>query len=164
MKINGWTLKFHPVFSEQYKKLIDDVEKLKTKDPEKYGSSPVAKLLANIQKLIYEVIPNNPASDEFQQGNTLGKTRRHWFRAKFNRRFRLFFRFRTTEKIIIYCWVNDENTLRQSGAKTDPYQVFTKMLNKGNPPDSWEELLKHSTDINDKTTSKDSIEICSEEI
>ena len=31
-------------------------------------------------------------------------------------------------KLIIYAWVNDERTLRQSGGKNDPYEVFRKML------------------------------------
>ena len=30
-------------------------------------------------------------------------------------RFRLFFRFDSASKVIIYAWVNDENTLRKVG-------------------------------------------------
>jgi len=38
-------------------------------------------------------------------------------------------------KIIIFSWVNDEKTLRSAGSAKDPYAVFQKMLERGNPPD-----------------------------
>jgi toxin YhaV len=37
--------------------------------------------------------------------------------------------------------VNDENSLRTYGAKTDAYAVFAAMLATGNPPDDWHALL-----------------------
>jgi len=37
--------------------------------------------------------------------------------------------------------VNDENTLRTYGAKSDAYAVFRKMLDGGNPPDDWAALM-----------------------
>jgi len=43
--------------------------------------------------------------------------------------------------VLVYAWVNDENTLRKAGSKTDPYAVFRKMLNAGNPPNTMAELL-----------------------
>ena len=83
---------------------------------------------------------------EFRQGNTLGADNRQWFRAKFHQRYRLFFRFSSKEKVIVYAWVNDENTLRKAGSRTDPYAVFRAMLNAGNPPSTMAELLAVSTD------------------
>lgn len=91
-----------------------------------------------------ETVPSDPHRDEYRQGNTLGPDFRHWRRAKIGRRFRVFFRFDTRSRIIIYAWVNDENTLRSSGSKRDPYAVFQKMLQSGNPPDDWAALLKVS--------------------
>jgi toxin YhaV len=41
--------------------------------------------------------------------------------------------------------VNDENTLRSAGSKSDPYAVFQKMLQRGHPPDDWNALLLAST-------------------
>jgi toxin YhaV len=98
-------------------------------------------LLARIQILIYDEIPRDPNAAEYAQGNTLGPAHRHWKRAKFLQRFRLFFRFDSKSKIIIYAWVNDENTQRKAGAKTDPYAVFEKRLRQGYPPSNWGELL-----------------------
>ena len=40
--------------------------------------------------------------DEYRQGNTMGPAFRHWRRAKIGRRFRLFFRFDSKTKIIIF--------------------------------------------------------------
>jgi len=75
-------------------------------------------------------------------GGTLGDANRHWFREKFgNGRFRLFFRFDSKAKIIVYAWVNDANTLREYGAKSDAYAVFSRMLTDGNPPDGWDALV-----------------------
>ncbi|MGL5139225.1 MAG: type II toxin-antitoxin system YhaV family toxin, partial [Beijerinckiaceae bacterium] len=86
-------------------------------------------------------IPRDPNALTYQLGNTLGPSHRHWRRAKFLQRFRLFFRFDSTARIIIYAWVNDENTLRKAGARNDPYAVFLRRLEAGDPPDDWVELL-----------------------
>ena len=79
---------------------------------------------------------------EFRQGNTLGRDRRHWFRAKFGgNRFRLFFRADSRAKVIVYAWVNDRDRLRKAGASSDPYAMFAAMLAGGNPPGDWAALL-----------------------
>ena len=46
--------------------------------------------------------------------------------------------------ILVYGWVNDENTLRSYGSKTDAYVVFKKMLESGKVPNSWDELIAES--------------------
>jgi toxin YhaV len=74
----------------------------------------------------------------------MGPAYRHWRRAKIGRRFRLFFRFDSRTRIIIYAWVNDENSLRSSGSKSDPYNVFQRMLELGRPPDDWTALVAAS--------------------
>jgi len=90
------------------------------------------------------VIPRDPNSPEFRQGNTLGPDNRHWFRAKFHGRYRLFYPFSNHPRLIIYVRVNDERSLRNAGAKTDPYAVFRAMLESGDPPNSFAELLRTS--------------------
>lgn len=81
----------------------------------------------------------------FRQGGTLGDDHKHWFRAKFgNGRYRLFFRFDSRAKIVIYAWVNDERSLRTYGSKTDAYKVFRDMLDNGSPPGSWVQLLEEA--------------------
>ena len=64
--------------------------------------------------------------------------------ARIGRRFRLFFRYDSTAKLIVYVWASDEHTLREAGSKTDPDSVFRRMLARGNPPDDWEALVSRS--------------------
>jgi len=45
-----------------------------------------------------------------------------------------FFRYDSEAKVIVFAWVNDENTLRSAGGKSDPYAVFQKMPGRGRPP------------------------------
>jgi len=148
---SGWALYAHPLFLDQLEKLTLAVERARAKDLSGYASTANAKLLAALRKLMFEVIPFDPARPEFRQGGTLGPSRKHWFRAKFgNGRFRLFFRYSTAAKIIIFAWVNDSNTLRTYGAKNDAYAVFRTMLDKGNPPEDWDALLKASQSLAEK--------------
>lgn len=87
-------------------------------------------------------IPHDPLAAGFRRGNTLGRGRRHWFRAKFGgNRFRLFFRADSRARVIVYAWVNDRDTPRKAGAGADPYAVFARMLGQGNPPDDRPALL-----------------------
>jgi toxin YhaV len=123
---------------------VDQLERLEAA----VGAAPKetsgnAKLLRRLLDLALDEIPRDPGRDEYRQGHTLGPERKHWFRAKFGRgRFRLFFRFRTDVRVIVYAWVNDDSSLRTYGSRTDAYAVFARMLDSGNPPDGWESLLR----------------------
>ena len=139
--VNGWTLFAHPIFLDQLEALTAQVEALKAKDPTGYIKKNATKRLTAIAKLAFEVIPQDPARPEYRQGSTLGDENKHWFRAKFFQQYRLFFRFHAQAKMIVFAWVNDEQTLRSSGSKSDPYAVFEKMLGRGNPPDDWNALV-----------------------
>jgi toxin YhaV len=147
MESGGWRLFVHPLFEAQLEKLTKRVEKLASSDPGGYVSHPATKMLATINHYILAAIPRDPNHPEFRQGNTLGPDNRHWFRAKFHQRYRLFYRFSTEHKIIVYAWVNDEGSLRKSGSKTDPYVVFKAMLESGEPPNSFAELSRASKEI-----------------
>ena len=140
---NGWTLYEHPAFAAQLATLEALVERRRARDPSGHAQSADAKLLAAIVRLTMEIIPADPGAKAFRQGATLGGRRKHWFRAKFgNGRYRLFYQFNSRARIIIYAWVNDQETLRTYGSRTDAYSVFRSMLDAGNPPDQWEALLK----------------------
>lgn len=143
--VNGWALYAHPLFCAQLERLSDAVDAARVKDPDGWQSSANAKLLAQINRLMIETIPSDPTRPEFRQGGTLGRDRKHWFRAKFGAgRFRLFFRYSAKARIIVFAWINDSQTLRTYGSKTDAYAMFKSMLDKGNPPDSWEALVAAS--------------------
>ncbi len=140
--VNGWTLYAHPLFVEQVEALEKKVEALKVKDPVGYIKKNDTKRLAAINKLAYEIIPQDPTKPDYRQGKTLGEQNKHWFRAKFFQQYRLFFRFHIPSKVIVFVWVNDEKNKRAYESKNDAYKVFSKMLKAGNPPDSWDDLLK----------------------
>lgn len=142
--VNGWSLFAHPLFLDQYESLLEQVEKLHRKDPVKYKEKNATKRLAAVTKLAFEKIPLDPASPEYRLGVTLGDKHKHWFRAKFFQQYRLFFRFHAASKIIVYAWINDEDTKRAYNSQSDAYQIFKKMLLKGRPPSSWEFLLKEA--------------------
>ena len=144
MQRHGWNLLFHEGLIEQLQKLQAAAQKAQTQDPQGFESNANVKLFNALAQLMLETVPSDPSRDEYRQGNTMGPAFRHWRRANLGRRFRLFFRFDSKTRIIIFAWVNDENTLRSSGSKTDPYAVFQKMLQRGNPPDDWAALVSAS--------------------
>ena len=125
----------------QLRKLQEAVARAEQSDPQGFESNSNVKLFRALSHLIMDGVPGDPAGDEFRQGNTLGTAYRHWRRAKIGRRFRLFFRYDSKSRIIVFAWVNDEHTLRSAGSKSDPYAVFEKMLGRGNPPDDWDALI-----------------------
>ena len=139
--INGWTVFAHPLFLVQLDALIQQVEALKQKDPTGFTKKNASKRLAAIAKLAFDVIPQDPTRPEYRQGNTLGEDYKHWFRAKFFQQYRLFFRYHAQAKVIVFAWVNDEDTKRAYESGDDAYRVFRKMLESGHPPDDWNQLL-----------------------
>jgi toxin YhaV len=141
--INGWRIFAHPLFLDQLESLIRQVEELRRKDPG-FAKKNAAKRLAGIAKLAFEVIPQDPTRPEYRQGATLGNDYTHWFRAKFFQQYRLFFRYHLSGKVIVFSWVNDENTKRAYESNDDAYRVFRKMLESGSPPDDWDQLLKEA--------------------
>ena len=144
-----WTLLFHKCLIDQLDRLTAAADRAKASNPKTAHENANVKLHAAWAKLILETVPSDPTRDEFRQGNTMGPEFRHWRRAKIGRRFRLFFRYDSRSKVNVYAWVNDENTLRSSGSKSDPYTVFLKMLERGNPPDTWDLLVHQSQKIKD---------------
>lgn len=143
--VNGWSIYAHPVFLEQLEGLIEEVEARKAREPKIWHKKNCAKRLAAIFKLVTEDIPSDPGAPAYRQGGTLGEHRKHWFRAKFFQQYRLFFRFDSSSKVILLAWVNDEQTLRAYGSKTDAYATFKGMFDSGSPPDNFDMLMAEAT-------------------
>jgi toxin YhaV len=141
---NGWTILLYPAFRFQLLALCQRVRRVQEQNPTSWQSNGHAKLLNRIVEIILHEVPAAPESPAFEQDNTIGKDARGWRRAKFLGRFRLFYRFDSRAKIIIYAWVNDETTLRARGSDSDPYVVFRRMLLAGDPPHNWDQLLAAS--------------------
>jgi toxin YhaV len=140
----GWRLFAHPAFRQPFDALVAEAARLCAADPESYKQHPKVKLLKRIVDLIEVEIPRDPGAAEYSLGNTLGPQHRHWRRAKFLGRFRLFFRYSSKDRVIIYAWVNDEKTMRKAGGRNDPYAIFSSRLRRGEPPDDWNALIKEA--------------------
>ena len=150
--VHGWNLFAHPLFLAQVQALAQQVETLQRKDPVGYVNKNATKRLSAITQLAFDTIPQDPTRSEYRQGNTLGGQHKHWFRAKFFQQYRLFFRYHAGSKVIVFAWVNDDQTKRAFESSDDAYRVFRKMLESGHPPDDWEQLLSESKVL--KTSSK----------
>ncbi len=144
MQRHGWILLFHACIVAQLQKLHAAAERAQRNDPKGFENNANVKLFRALSQLMLETVPSDPGRQAYRQGNTLGQAHRHWRRAKIGRRFRLFFRYDSKSKTIVFAWVNDEQTLRAAGSKSDPYAVFEKMLERGNPPDDWARLVAAS--------------------
>lgn len=142
--VNGWTIFAHPLFLNQVAALIQQVERLKRKDPKGFTKKNSTKRLAAIAKIAFDVIPQDPSRSDYRQGNTLGDDYKHWFRAKFFQQYRLFFRYHAATKLIVYAWVNDEDTKRAYESGDDAYRIFRRMLDGGQPPNNWDRLLSEA--------------------
>ena len=141
VEIHGWTVFAHPLFLAQLEALTLQVERIKKKDPVGYATKNASKRLAAIAKLVFDVVPQDPTRPEYRQGGTLGDEHKHWLRAKFYQQYRLFFRYHAPARVIVFAWVNDEDTKRAYERGEDAYRVFRKMLDSGHPPDDWTQLL-----------------------
>ena len=144
MQRHGWTLLFHDCLIDQLRELHHAVQRAQRSDPTGFASNANVKLFRALSRSMLEVIPQDPSRDAYRQGSTPGARHRHWRRARIGRRFRLFFRYDSRAKVIVYAWVNDRSALRSSGSRTDPYTVFARMLARGNPPDEWASLMAAS--------------------
>jgi hypothetical protein len=95
-----------------------------------------------------QMVPANPDHPDFRLGKTLGAQYTNWRRVKKGMpdRYRLFFRFASKPiKLIVYVWFNDDDTLRKAGSKTDVYEVFKRMLSRGQVPTSINDLVAESS-------------------
>ena len=125
---HGWNLLFHECLSEQLQKLHAADQRARQQGPQGFESNANVRLFAALPKLIFDEVPSDPNREEYRQGNTMGAAFRHWRRAKIGRRFRLFFRFDSKTRIIIFAGVNDENTLRSSGTLEQKKAVIERIL------------------------------------
>lgn len=139
--VHGWSLYAHPLFTAQVEALLNQVEALRQRDPAGYSQRNATKRLAAIARLAFERIPQDPTRAEYRQGATLGGAHQHWFRAKFFQQYRLFFRYHSGARVIVYAWVNDEDSRRAYERSDDAYRVFRRMLASGHPPNDWDQLL-----------------------
>ena len=134
-EVNGWLILLHPLVLKRIQEWQARASK---------GDVRSHKLLAGLNQLMLEVVPTDPGHPRFYLGHSLGPNYGHWRRAKMYQRYRLFFRFSSAHRSIVFIWINDENSLRTYGASTDAYATFQRMIERGTPPDDLDQLLRES--------------------
>lgn len=128
---------------KSYQALLNATEAEKQKLGGQQPNNLEAKLLFAVNELVFRKISADPMSKNSLLGNTLGIRHRSWRRVKFFQQYRLFYRFHSGKKVIVYSWFNDQDTLRSFGSKSDAYKQFAKMLDSGKPPTDFDELVKY---------------------
>ena len=127
-RINGWLVLAHPGFARRYAELRAEAGRLRATLPdEAYGQHPRVKLAAQVHRLMTQTIPQDPGHKDFYLKGTL----RNFRRAKgygLPPRYRLFWTYSTTARIILFVYLNDEAILRKQGGRSDPYEVFQSMV------------------------------------
>jgi toxin YhaV len=140
----GWEIYFHPeLFDLQYQELFARVQILKTNlNPNDYKTHATVKLLTAIAIGIESKIPSDPFAAHFALTGALKRYSR-MKKMGLPGRYRLFFRvFDTAEiKAIVILWLGYP---RKEGDKNDCYEVFTKMVNRGEFPEDMSELISVS--------------------
>ena len=143
-----WQFFAHPAFSETLDTLVGEVKRLRAADAAAYKQHPKTKLLKRIVDLIETENSARSGRERIQSWQRAGACAPALAGGEVSQgRFRLFFRYSSKANVIIYAWVNDENTLRKAGGRNDPYSVFGGLLRKGRPPDDWDALAKEAATL-----------------
>ncbi len=135
---NGWKIYFHPLFYQQWQDLVNKVQSLKQKlPPEKFIINKDVKLLKALDLGIKDKITINPFASCFSLKKPLQKYGR-LKKMGLPSRYRLFFRAFKEANTIIILWLGFP---RKEGDKKDCYNVFSKLVTKGNFPEDMATFL-----------------------
>lgn len=140
---NGWEIYFHSkLFATQRKDLQKRVQKLKTElATEDYIKHPDVKLLASVMIGIKERIILDPFDSQLSLKGLLKGYGRLKKGGLSDNRYRLFFKASKEEdrKVLIVIWLGYP---RKEGASDDCYEVFTRMVKRGDFPNTLDEFLQ----------------------
>ena len=128
---NGWLILHLPEFETRFVALAEEVEELRARlSVPEYRQHPTVKLFASIIRLIREVIPSDPNAPRFRLTGAL-RTFRRAKNLGMPPRYRLFWVFSERHRTIVFLYLNDKTTLRKDGSSTDPYEVFGRLVARG---------------------------------
>lgn len=124
-----YILKYHEIYYTRITTLKDILKKLKEELPApQYLSHRTVKLAKRIYDADQNIIPQDPDRPEYKLKGDLKKYRRY---KKGLQRYRLFFAFSSSPKIILYLYLNNEKELRKAGGRNDPYRKFKIFVTRG---------------------------------
>ncbi len=126
---NNYLLKAHEIFFQRTVELNNEVKALsKRLSPDELREHETVKFAHKVYKATLETIPEHPDHPAYRLHADLKKYRRY---KQGLGRYRLFFAFSTTPKIILYLYLNDRASLRKEGDKNDPYERFRRFVRQG---------------------------------
>lgn len=126
---NNYLLKAHEIFFQRAVELNDEVKALSRKlSHEELQQHETVKLAHRVYKATFDIIPENPDHPSYRLKADLKKYRRY---KQGLGRYRLFFGFSNTPRIILYLYLNDRATLRKEGDRDDPYERFGSFVKQG---------------------------------
>lgn len=126
------------------KQLERNIERLRRENQDLRNHPDVRLYVGAVRGM--EKARQDPTRPEYLLGNTLGTEHRDWRRIKrlLPSRYRMFFKFFSTDRDVFFVWMNDAETLRKEGAKSDCYAYFRWMLDAGKVPSCRNKLLDKS--------------------
>jgi toxin YhaV len=140
---HGWTVLFTEPFLSAYGDLSARARKLKgALSGEEYERHPDVKLFLAVRELTRNVIPSGPQHADYQLHGDLAKFRRTKGRG-LPKRYRLFWVFSEQLRVIIFLYMNDSASLRKEGDRSDPYNLFSSMVQRGEIRADFEENYRH---------------------
>lgn len=138
MRINGWTILFHPVFEGQRKELVNTVKTLRERlSQSDFVKHPQVKLFKGITVGIEEKISADPLASHFALKKPLNKYSR-LKKMGLPNRYRLFFKVFPQQKAIVILWLGFP---RKEGDKNDCYRVFARLVERGQFPNNLQDIF-----------------------
>ncbi len=126
--MKGYLLKYHEFYHQRIQELKERVKELDQRlRPEEFRRHEVVKLALRVRRAEQEIAqdPNRP---EYLLHGELRKFRRY---KRGLGRYRIIFCFSEQPPIIVFLYLNTEESLRKEGGRHDPYEEFKAFLRRG---------------------------------
>ncbi|MBI3296873.1 MAG: type II toxin-antitoxin system YhaV family toxin [Elusimicrobia bacterium] len=123
-----YLLRYHDVYADRVEELKTRVRRLKERlPPEEFTRHETVKLAMRVREAESEVA-EDPDRPEYLLRDELRKFRRY---KRGLGRYRIIYCFSNKPPIIVFLYLNTEDTLRKAGSSKDPYEEFKSLLRRG---------------------------------
>lgn len=123
-----YLLKYHELYYQRIQELKSRVKELKAQlTPEQFAQHEAVKLAVRVRDAEKEAA-DDPNRREYLLRDELRKFRRY---KKGLGRYRIIFCFSSDPPIIIFLYLNTEQSQRKAGSGRDPYEEFKGLLRRG---------------------------------